>query len=64
MLPLLGRMFARDGSAYTYLPASMGRFVSVTEFGALLAACGLGEVVVERQSLGVAHLVTARVPEV
>ncbi len=61
-LPLLGRLFARDGSAYAYLPASMGRFLSVAEFDALLAACGLGEVAVERQTLGIAHLVAARAP--
>ena len=59
-LPLLGRLFAGDGSAYGYLPASMGRFLSVSEFAALLAECGLVDIDVERQSLGVAHLVTAR----
>ena len=59
-LPLFGRLFADDGSAYGYLPASMGRFLSVSEFAALLAECGLADVEVERQSLGVAHLVTAR----
>lgn len=60
-LPLLGRLFARDGSAYGYLPASMGRFLSVSEFVTLLAECGFADVDVERQSLGVAHLVAARV---
>lgn len=62
-LPLLGRLFAGDGSAYGYLPASMGRFLTVTEFAALIAECGLGDIDVERQSLGVAHLVTARVDD-
>lgn len=61
-LPLLGRLFARDGFAYGYLPASMGRFLTVSEFVALLAECGLADVGVRRQSLGVAHLVTARTP--
>ncbi len=59
-VPLFGRLFAGDGSAYGYLPASMGRFLSVSEFAALLAECGFADVEVERQSLGVAHLVTAR----
>ncbi len=59
-LPLLGRLFARDGAAYTYLPSSMDRFLTVAEFRALLEERGLGEVVVERQTLGIAHLVAAR----
>jgi len=59
-LPLLGRLFARDGSAYGYLPASMGRFLSVPEFCGVLAEAGLAEVAVERQTLGIAHLVAAR----
>ncbi len=63
VLPLLGRLFAHDGSAYGYLPASMGRFLSVSEFTALLTECGLGDIDVERQSLGVAHLVAARATE-
>ncbi|MHB8078461.1 MAG: ubiquinone/menaquinone biosynthesis methyltransferase [Candidatus Krumholzibacteriia bacterium] len=62
-LPLLGHLFAGDGSAYGYLPASMGRFLTVTEFAALLTECGLADIDVERQSLGVAHLVTARAPD-
>ncbi len=59
-LPRLGRLFTRDGFAYSYLPTSMDRFLSVTEFVALLQECGLEGLEVERQSLGVAHLVTAR----
>lgn len=59
-LPLLGRLLARDGAAYGYLPASMGRFLSVPEFCGVLAEAGLTDVVVERQTLGIAHLVAAR----
>lgn len=61
VVPLLGRLFGRDGDAYTYLPQSMGRFVSVPEFRQLLVAQGFEpEIRVSRQSLGVAHLVVAR----
>lgn len=61
-LPMLGRLFARDGSAYGYLPASMGRFLSVPEFCGVLAAAGLADVAMERLTLGIAHLVAARKP--
>jgi demethylmenaquinone methyltransferase/2-methoxy-6-polyprenyl-1,4-benzoquinol methylase len=59
-MPLLGRLIARDGAAYGYLPRSTERFLSVAEFAALVRDAGLTDVRVERQSFGVAHLVCGR----
>ena len=60
VIPVLGRLVGRDGSAYTYLPGSMGEFLTTTEFADLLAECGFRDIVVARQTLGIAHLVAGR----
>lgn len=61
VVPLLGRLFGGSGSAYTYLPRSMTRFVSVGEFEARLRRAGFEGAIVSRpQTLGIAHLVVAR----
>jgi len=61
IVPLLGRLVGRDGAAYSYLPESMGAFVSAEEFAQLLRECGFAaEIGLKKQSLGIAHLVTAR----
>jgi len=62
VVPLVGRLVGRDGSAYAYLPGSMGEFLTTTEFADLLAERGFREVAVARQTLGIAHVVTARWP--
>jgi ubiquinone/menaquinone biosynthesis C-methylase UbiE len=57
----VGRLVGKDPGAYGYLPRSMGQFLSVAEFKALLAECGFpAEPMVEAQTLGIAHLVVAR----
>jgi demethylmenaquinone methyltransferase/2-methoxy-6-polyprenyl-1,4-benzoquinol methylase len=62
-VPLLGRLFGRDGAAYGYLPRSMGRFLSVEEFRQALREAGFApEIEVEAQTLGISHLVAARRP--
>jgi demethylmenaquinone methyltransferase/2-methoxy-6-polyprenyl-1,4-benzoquinol methylase len=61
VVPLLGRIVGGDGPAYSYLPESMGRFVTVREFGERLRNTGFdAEIRVESQTLGIAHLVCAR----
>jgi ubiquinone/menaquinone biosynthesis methyltransferase len=61
VVPLLGRIVGGDGPAYTYLPESMGRFVTVAEFYDRLQKAGFDpEIRVESQTLGIAHLVCAR----
>ncbi len=61
-VPLLGRLAGGDGAAYGYLPASMDRFVTPRDFGELLREAGFAEIVVARQTLGVAHIVGGRFP--
>lgn len=60
MIPAVGRLVARDHDAYKYLPGSMDRFLSVTEFQAVLAEAGFGQLFAERMTLGIAHLVGGR----
>jgi ubiquinone/menaquinone biosynthesis methyltransferase len=61
VVPLLGRIVGRDESAYTYLPRSMARFVTIPQFTEALRRAGFGaEILVRRQTFGVAHLVVAR----
>ena len=61
VVPLLGRIVGGDAPAYTYLPESMGRFVTVDEFCGRLRKAGFEpEIRVEAQTLGIAHLVCAR----
>jgi len=59
-VPLVGRLFGRDSSAYSYLPSSMDQFLTTTEFAELMAEYGFGEVFVERQTFGIAHIVGGR----
>lgn len=59
-VPLAGRLLGRDGSAYRYLSRSMEAFLTPREFSELLEAHGFGEVFIERQTFGIAHLVGGR----
>ena len=58
-VPLLGRFFGRDGSAYSYLPSSMDQFLTTTELVDLLTEYGFVDSRVERQTFGIAHIVGA-----
>ncbi|NNM34429.1 MAG: ubiquinone/menaquinone biosynthesis methyltransferase [Gemmatimonadetes bacterium] len=61
VVPFLGGLIGRDSSAYTYLPQSMGNFLTVAEFSSELERAGLSvEGSAQAQSFGVAHLVEAR----
>jgi len=62
LVPLLGKLVGRNGTAYSYLPNSMGEFLSPDEFAELLGELEFGEVFVERQTLGIAHIVGGRMP--
>jgi demethylmenaquinone methyltransferase/2-methoxy-6-polyprenyl-1,4-benzoquinol methylase len=60
-IPLVGRLLGRKAGAYAYLPASMGRFLSLQEFCTLAQAHGFAAApLCLPQSLGVAHLVLLR----
>lgn len=62
LLPIAGRLAARDEAAYAYLPGSMDRFLSAAQYAALLQREGGREVFVERLTLGIAHLIGGRRP--
>lgn len=59
-LPLAGRLLGRDHAAYAYLAASRDRFVTPAEFAALLGEFGFRDILVRRQTLGIAHLIGGR----
>jgi demethylmenaquinone methyltransferase/2-methoxy-6-polyprenyl-1,4-benzoquinol methylase len=61
-LPLAGRLWGRDGPAYAYLARSMAGFLSVAGFAAMLSQAGYLEIFVERQTLGIAHVIGGRRP--
>ena len=52
VVPLVGRVIARDGEAYTYLPQSVDRFLTPRELSALMEAVGLKAVTYRRVGLG------------
>jgi demethylmenaquinone methyltransferase/2-methoxy-6-polyprenyl-1,4-benzoquinol methylase len=56
ILPRVGRLVSGDGSAYSYLPASVARFPGPEGFTALLERAGFGAVSRRRLTLGIAWL--------
>ena len=60
IIPLFGTIVARDCAAYSYLPSSMGEFLTPGEFADLLREFGFTEVFIERQTFGIAHIVGGR----
>ncbi|MFT5232241.1 MAG: demethylmenaquinone methyltransferase/2-methoxy-6-polyprenyl-1,4-benzoquinol methylase [Candidatus Krumholzibacteriia bacterium] len=62
IIPLLGKVVGRDSAAYSYLPNSMGEFLTPDEFAALLKEFEFDDVIVERQTFGIAHIVGGRTP--
>jgi demethylmenaquinone methyltransferase/2-methoxy-6-polyprenyl-1,4-benzoquinol methylase len=63
VVPLLGRLFSRDDTAYRYLGESIMEFLSPGEFSALMREAGLLDVRAEPLTMGIAHLHTGTVPE-
>jgi ubiquinone/menaquinone biosynthesis methyltransferase len=59
-IPAVGRLVARDQAAYSYLPGSMSRFLTVGQYADAMRRSGFRDVFVERMTLGVAHLVGGR----
>ncbi len=62
VVPLGGRLLARDRAAYAYLTGTMDRFLTVEQYRGLLAEAGFGDLLAERLTLGVAHVVGGRKP--
>ena len=59
VLPWVGRCVSRHGSAYAYLPASVGAFPSGNEFRRLLDDAGFVDTTAVRMLLGVVYLYAA-----
>lgn len=62
LVPRLGAAVADDGSAYSYLPASVRAFPSAEELSLVMAEAGLGGVHFVRHGLGIIALHVAHVP--
>ena len=60
MVPLWGRLIARDGPAYRYLSSSIRRCFSAEDFARRLEAAGFGDVSAQPKFCGVAYVVKAR----
>lgn len=59
VLPRLGRLVSKHGSAYSYLPASVGSFPRPAVFAATIAAHGFSNVRAVPLSLGIVYLYIA-----
>ena len=62
VIPFLGKLVGRDGKAYSYLPSSMGEFLTPNEFADLLTEYKFTDTFIERQTFGIAHIVGGRLP--
>lgn len=59
VLPRIGQLVSGHGTAYSYLPASVGAFVPPEAMKRMLAACGFRDVQARQLTLGVVTLYTA-----
>ncbi len=59
ILPVLGRVVSKHGTAYTYLPESVSAFPQGKEFTEVLMRCGYSRTVAKPLTLGVTSLYTA-----
>lgn len=60
LLPTVGRLVSGHGSAYTYLPQSVGAFPSPPDFVTLLRQSGFSDVGAVPLTFGIVYLYTAR----
>jgi demethylmenaquinone methyltransferase / 2-methoxy-6-polyprenyl-1,4-benzoquinol methylase len=60
VLPRIGRLVSGHGSAYTYLPASVGSFIPPETMLARLASCGFRDARATPLALGIVMLYSAR----
>jgi demethylmenaquinone methyltransferase/2-methoxy-6-polyprenyl-1,4-benzoquinol methylase len=59
ILPFIGRLISKDGSAYTYLPESVNGFPDGEDFLSFLKKAGFKQVKEHRQTFGVATIYIA-----
>lgn len=63
VLPHIGRALSKHGSAYSYLPESVGSFPWGADFARLLTATGFSQVHSRPLTFGVVYLYSARKPD-
>ena len=63
MVPLIGKLIARDRAAYTYLPQSVDRFYDADELAAIMRESGLERVNYRRLGFGTVCLHWGDKPE-
>lgn len=56
LLPRIGGMVSGDRGAYSYLPASVGKFPDPAAFGEMMSQAGFGAVSWKRLTAGIAYL--------
>jgi demethylmenaquinone methyltransferase/2-methoxy-6-polyprenyl-1,4-benzoquinol methylase len=56
ILPVIGKLVSRDGSAYAYLPASVKAFPDGQEFINILISSGLSAVSQKQLTFGIASI--------
>lgn len=59
ILPMFGRLFSKDGAAYSYLPDSVNKFPQGEEFLNMLSDSGFSDLKQRRLTGGVATIYTA-----
>ena len=59
VLPAIGRLVSKHGSAYSYLPASVGTFPPPDEFAAIIARQGFAKVTTVSLTFGIVYLFIA-----
>ena len=59
VLPTIGRLVSKHGSAYSYLPASVGTFPPPDEFAAIIARQGFTKVTTVSLTFGIVYLFIA-----
>ena len=62
MVPLWGRLIAREGVAYRYLSASIQNCFSAEELAGRLAAAGFADARAEPKFFGIAYVVKGHSP--
>jgi demethylmenaquinone methyltransferase/2-methoxy-6-polyprenyl-1,4-benzoquinol methylase len=60
VMPRVGALVSRHGSAYAYLPESVGRFPPPETFGSTLQSAGFPHVTIVPLTLGIVYLYVAR----
>ncbi len=61
VIPLLGKLVSQHSNAYHYLRDSVRRFYTPTAYGELLKSIGFTNIIIEAQSGGISHLITAEI---